>query len=183
MKKKYILMFVLIFIVLLAVGIFTINKLKSNTEESANIEEYTPEEEISEEQNQERDTIVTVYFLNKETKKVMPEARVVDVREMVNNPYQTLMDLLVKGPESEKLEKVIPENTTILGSTIKDDCVTINVSSEILNYDKEKENSKENLIEVIVNTLTELTEVNKVKIIVEGQESEEFNKTYERVNS
>ena len=106
MKKKYILMFVLIFIILLVVGIFTINKLKNNTEESANIEEeYTPEEEISEEQSQERKTIVTVYFLNKETKKVMPEARVVDVREIVNNPYQTLMDLLVKGPESEKLER------------------------------------------------------------------------------
>lgn len=177
MKKKYIIIFVLLFFIALIIGVFTINKLKRKTpEEVSEVEEYTPEEEITEEQTQKRDTIVTVYYLNKETGKIMPEARIVDVREMINNPYQTLMQLLIEGPKSEKLERIVPEKTMILGTTLKEDCVTINVSSEILNYDKEKEN----IIESIVNTLTELNEVNKVKIIVEGQENNEFNKVYEK---
>ena len=181
MNKKYILIFVLLFLIALIGGVFTIKKLKSKTqEEVSNIEEeYTPEEEITEEQTQNRDTIVTVYYLNKETGKIMPEARVVDVREMINNPYQTLMQLLVEGPKSEKLERILPEKTMILGTTLKDDCVTINVSSEILNFDKQKDN----IIESIVSTLTELNEVNKVKIIVEGQENNEFSQIYEKSKS
>lgn len=181
MNKKYILIFVFLFIILLISGIFIIKKLKTKEQETATIEEYIPEEEISEEQKQDRDTVVTVYFLNKETGKIMPEAKVVDVKEMINNPYQTLIQLLIEGPTNEKLEKTIPENTTILGTSLKNECLTINVSSEILNYDKEKENAKENLIESVVNTLTELTEVNKVKIIIEGQENEEFKEPYERL--
>ena len=181
-NKMYIVLFVLLFIVILIVGVFAIKKLKQKKveAEAVAIEEYTPEEEISEEQNQTRETVVTLYFTNKETKKVMPEAQTVDVREIVNNPYQKLMELLIKGPTSEKLEKVIPENTIILGTSMENNCLTLNLSKEILNYNQEDENSKENLIEAIVNTMTELNEVNKVKINVDGQENAEFNNTYER---
>ena len=182
-NKKYIMLFVLLFIVILVAGVFAIKKLKQKKAEAEAVaieEEYTPEEEISEEQNQTRETVVTLYFTNKETKKVMPEAQTVDVREIVNNPYQKLMELLIKGPTSEKLEKVIPENTIILGTSMENNCLTLNLSKEILNYNQEDENSKENLIESIVNTMTELNEVNKVKIIVDGQENAEFNNTYER---
>ena len=183
MNKKYIVLFVLLFIVILTVGIFAIKKLKQTKQESETVaieEEYTPEEEISEEQNQTSQTIVTLYFTNKETKKVMPEAQTVDVREVVNNPYKLLLELLIKGPKSDKLEKTLPENTLILGTSMENNCLTINLSKEILNYNQEDENAKENLIESIVNTMTELNEVSKVKIIVEGNESEEFSNTYER---
>ena len=46
----------------------------------------------------------------------------------------------------------------------------------------EKENAKENLINSIVNSLTELTEVNKVKFLIEGQENEQFKDIYVRIN-
>ena len=60
------------------------------------------------------------------------------------------------------------------------DCVVIDFSKEFLNYNKEDENEKNNLINSIVNTLTELTEVNKVKILIEGNENDEFNEIYAR---
>ncbi len=182
MNKRYIILFVLLFIAILITGLFLINKLKQSKDSSQamSMEEYTPEEEISEEQSNTNQTVVTLYFPNKETKKVMPEAQSIDVKEMVNNPYQKLMELLIKGPSSEKLEKVIPENTLILGNKLENSCLTLNLSQELLNYDKEDENSKENLIECIVNTMTELTEVNQVKIIIEGHENEEFSNIYER---
>ena len=55
-----------------------------------------------------------------------------------------------------------------------------NVNAEILNYDKTNEKSKDNLINSIVNTLTELTEINKVKFLVDGTENAEFSGTYTR---
>lgn len=144
------------------------------------ITEYTPQEEISKEQEKEqnRTTSVTLYFINKETGKVVPESREVSVRDIVNNPYQKLMELLISGPESEKLERSIPEDTILLGSTKEDDCINLNLSSAIQNLEKDEQ--KQNLIQTIVNTLTELNEVNKVKILVEGQPSEQYNETYQR---
>ena len=42
------------------------------------------------------------------------------------------------------------------------------------------EKEKNNIINSIVNTLTELTEVNSVKILIDGQENSQFNETYQR---
>ena len=42
---------------------------------------------------------------------------------------------------------------------------------------------KNNLINSIVNTLTELTEINQVKIIIDGNENEELNEIYTRKNN
>ena len=140
--------------------------------------EYEPQEEISEEQSKQN--IIKDYFPNKETKELMPEARMVDIKEMVNTPYDKLINLLIEGPKNEKQEKIIPENTRLLGTKIDGECITIDFSTEFLNYDKTNENSKNNLINSIVNTLTELTEINKVKFLVDGTENTEFSETYTR---
>ena len=46
---------------------------------------------------------------------------------------------------------------------MEDDCAVLDFSEEFLNYNKNDEKIKNNIINCIVNTLTELTEVNKVK--------------------
>ena len=43
------------------------------------------------------------------------------------------------------------------------ECLTLDFSEELLNYNKEDSKEKDNLINSIVNTVTELNEVNKVK--------------------
>ena len=63
---------------------------------------------------------------------------------------------------------------------LENDCVVLDFSSEILNYSKDSKKDKENMIKSIVNTLTELTEVNKVKILVNGKENDEFKDIYSR---
>ena len=63
---------------------------------------------------------------------------------------------------------------------MEDDCLVLDLSEEFLNYNKNDEKSKNNLINSIVNTMTELTEVNKVKILINGNQNEEFNQIYER---
>ena len=178
-NKKRLIIFAILIIIILIAGFFVIKYLKS--QEKNVIEEYTPQEEINEEQF--RQTIVSLYFLDKETKQVMPEARLVDVIEILNSPYEKLVQLLIEGPKNDKLQSVIPEGTKLLKAEINGECVTLDFSAELLNYNKEVENMKQHLINSIVNTLTELTEVNSVKILIDGNENNEFNEIYTRAKS
>lgn len=179
-NKKIITIFVILFLIVLIGGYFGIKYAKEKQAENKNIEEYTPEEEITGEQL--RQTIVSLYFPLKETKELQPEARMVDIKEIINNPYEKLINLLIEGPKNDKLEKIIPENTKLLKNYLEGDCLVLDFSSEFLNYNKENEKTKNNMIDSIVNTLTELTEVNKVKILIDGNENSEFNEIYERKN-
>ena len=181
-NKKIIIIFCALFIFLIIGGYFLINYLRNDKEETV-IEEYIPEEEISEEQS--RQTIVSLYFQNNETKELEPEARLVDIKEILNNPYEKIVNLLIEGPKDETKEKIIPDNVKLLNTILEGDCITLDFSQEFLNYDKEDEKVKENLINSLVNTLTQLNEVNSIKILINGSENEEFKEVYmlEKVTS
>ena len=178
-RKKILIIFGALLVIIAIAGYFIINNMKKDESEETIIEEYTPQPEITEEQA--RQTIVSLYFPSKEKQEITPEARLVDIKEIINTPYEKLINMLTEGPKNEKLEKIIPEGTTVLKTYMDNDILVIDLSKDFLNYDMEKENVKENMIKCIVNTLTELTEVNKVKILIEGNENEQFNQTYTRV--
>lgn len=175
-NKKIIIIFSIALLVILIGGYFAIKYVKDRQKETI-IEEYIPEEEITEEQL--RQTIVSLYFPNRETNELMPEARLVDIKEIINNPCERLVNLLIEGPKNDKCKKIIPDNTKILKAYMEGDCAVIDFSNEFLNYNKD-ETEKNNLIKSIVNTLTELTEVNQVKILVNGSECEDFKQVYKR---
>ena len=42
---------------------------------------------------------------------------------------------------------------------------------------------KENIINSLVKTLTQLTEVNSIKILIDGEENVEFNEVYKLENN
>lgn len=176
-NKKIILLFVILLIIIFVVGFFSI-KFVRNKKESEMKNEYVPEEEISDEQL--RETIVSLYFPDKETNMLKPEARLVNVKELMKSPYNVLIELLISGSKNEKLQGIIPENTKLLNSSLEGECLTLDFSEELLNYDKENAKTKDNLINSIVNTVTELNEVNKVKILINGQTNEEFKDEYVR---
>lgn len=177
-NKKIGMIFLVILMIVLIGGYFGIQYVKSK--EETIVEEYTPQEEITEDQL--RQTIVSLYFPSKETDELNPEARLIDIKEIINNPYEKLINLLADGPKNDKNKKIIPDNTKLNKTYLEDDCVVLDFSTEFLNYSKEDENEKTNLINSIVNTLTELTEVNQVKILIDGNESSEFNEIYTRKN-
>lgn len=175
-NKKIIILFFIILISIVIVGIWAINYAKEKTEK--NMEEYIPEEEISE--NQTRETMVSLYFVDKENKTIKSESRLVNVKDLINSPYNILIELLINGPKNEKLEGVIPKETKLLGTILEGESVIIDLSKEFLDYDKEKEQEKEIMLETITKTLTELKEVNSVKILVDGLPNEEFEGEYTR---
>lgn len=174
--KKIVIIFSCLLIIILMGGFFTIKYVKSKKTNSENTDEYIPQQEISEDQL--RQTIVSLYFPSKETKELVPEARLIDIKEIINDPCDKLILLLIDGPKNEKEERIIPDNTKLNKSYMDDDCVILDFSEELLNYNKTEEKGKETLINSIVKTLTQLTEVNKVKILIDGNENEEFNDIY-----
>lgn len=171
-KKEGILVVVILLLIVLALGGVLIFYNKDSNEENKIVNEYTPQEEITEDQLQ--NTIISVYFINKETKEINPEARTIKVNLLINNPYKYLIEQLIEGPKNEKLEKGIPENTKLNKVELKEDILYIDFSKEFIeNAPKGKENEQK-IIETIVKTVTELNEVNYIKILIDGKENEAF---------
>ena len=63
-------------------------------------------------------------------------------------------------------QAVIPENTQILNVDLTDNILTLDFSQEFLNVQKDYE---EAMIEAIIYSCTEIKEVKKIKILVEGK--------------
>ncbi|MBQ2835442.1 MAG: GerMN domain-containing protein [Clostridia bacterium] len=174
-RKKIITIITLILIVLLVVFIFN-NISIENTEEK--YKDYTPEEEISEEQM--RQTKVILFFANNETGELESEIKVVDANLLINEPYKEIMNWLIKGPQSSTLKKLIPEGTALHDIKVEKSCAIINLSNEFLNY--ETEENKLKIINSIVNTLTNLKEIDSVKFLINGEENEKLSEIYLKNN-
>ena len=171
--KKIICIFLTILIV---IGVFIfLAKNKKNTEE--NINEFTPQEEISGEQM--RETIVSLYFLNPDTKELQSEGRLVDSKLLLQNPYKLIVELLINGPKNEDLTSVFPDNTRILDANIENSCVTLNFSEEITNF--KDDNQKHNIINSILNSLSALNEVDSIKILINNKENKNYNEKYSAI--
>ena len=168
MNKK--IMIVIILILILGIGGWLFWRYTNNQEQA--VSEYQPQEEISDEQ--QRQTIVSLYFKNKSTDELVPEGRLIDVKLLLNEPYKTLMQLLIEGPKNEKLEKLIPDGTKINNIELKSDILYVDLSKEFVENHKGGENLESNTIYSIVDTMTELTEVNGVKILIDGKVDQAF---------
>ena len=168
--KKQIIISIIIILLIIILAILTINsKQKQQNQE---IQDYIPAEEISQEQL--RKTIVSLYFPSKDKLNLIPEARTIDVKELVKEPYITLINLLIEGPKDEKLEKCIPEGTKIQNVKIQNNMLTIDFSKEFVENHEGGVEKESNTIYSIVNTLTQLNEIDSIKILIEGKENQAF---------
>lgn len=173
-KKRIIAIITLILIVLLVIFILKNISIEKNN----GYEEYTPQEEISEEQS--RQTKVTLYFENIETGELDTEVKIVDANLLITNPEKELLNLLIKGPQSSNLKRIIPEGTVVHDIKIDKSCAIINMSNEFLNY--ENDENKLKAIKSIVNTLTNLKEIDSIKFLINGEENEKVSDIYMKNN-
>lgn len=110
---------------------------------------------------------INLYFVDKDSHKISAEKRHV---EFLKNKTlaQVAVEELLKGPEHSNLETLIPIGTRLLGLDIKDNIVTVNFSEQLLNLANNI--SKEYIIVPIVNTLTDISGIERVHILVNGKE-------------
>lgn len=157
----------IILIIAIIVGVYFFIK---NKEEKNEITEYVPQQEISEEQL--RQTIVSLYFKNENG--LMPEARLVDVKELIDNPYEKIINMLLDGPKNENLQKTIPEGAKINKIERQGEVLILDFSEEFISKHNGGEQEEKLTIQSIVKTVTELTEINGIKIKINGEENKEF---------
>lgn len=155
----------LIIVILLCVYFYMKNK-----EEDNKITEYTPQEEITDDQM--RQTIVSLYFKNENG--LIPEARLIDVKELMDNPYEKILNMLIEGPKNENLQKTLPEGTKLNKIEKQGEILILDLSEEFISNHVEGEDIEKLTIQSIVKTLTELTEINGIKIKINGEENKEF---------
>ena len=167
-KKRIITISIIICLILASIwGVYYIF-IKEKDDEI--IEEIIPQEEISEEQM--RQTIVSLYFKSED--KIVPEARLIDVKKLLNNPYEEILNMLIDGPKSSNLANTIPIGTKINKIQKENDILIIDFSKEFIENHLGGEKEENNTMTSIVNTVTELTEINSIKILIDGEEDKAF---------
>lgn len=156
--QKWIILIIVIIICIIAVFIGMNTSIET---------EYIPESEI--EEVELRKTIITLYFKDKVSGNIAEETRLIDSKTLLEEAHTELIKLLMIGPENENFEKILPEGISIIECNYQNNCVIINFSKELKNANL-KEIDKENIKTSIYNTLTQLKEVDDIKILVEGEE-------------
>lgn len=178
MKRKKIIAIISLLLIIL-VGIIIYKNIDIVKKEDDEYQDYTPQEEISEEQT--RQTKIILYFENAETGELESEVRLIDANKLIKEPEKEIMNLLIKGPQSSNLKKLIPDGTVVHEINIKGSCAEINLSNEFLEFGDEKNKLK--IINSIVNTLTNLKEINSIKFLINGEINEKLQDTYVKVNT
>ena len=90
------------------------------------------------------------------------------IKELYKEPYSYLINMLITGPENEKLESAIPEGTKVNSCTLKGNTVYVDLSKEFIDNAPSGITEESMVVYSIVNTLTELNEVSGVKFLING---------------
>lgn len=165
MKKKILMGIFLTIAVIGLIYMVLINTIFRKNEEIIN--EYIPEVEISD--SELRKTMITLYFLDQDN-DIKSETRIIDSKELLRNPYIALVGMLLEGPKDSNLKTIIPKDTKIIDAKLNKKCVTLNLSKEFIEGASDDIYKNAKMINTIVNTLTELNEVQSVKFLIEGEE-------------
>lgn len=113
-----------------------------------------------------------VYLINKDDYLV--RTSMVSKENNIENKIKELISALTIGSAKEdyipnNFKPIIPKNTKVLSLSLESGLLKINFSKDILNVNKENE---EKLIESLVFTLTELSEVKEIMIFIEDKKLE-----------
>lgn len=166
MKKIVVLIVIMVTLISVFTYLVVVNSEPEHTE-------YVPEEEISDKDL--RNTIITLYFETNDTGEMQTEARLVDSKDLLEDPYSYLINLLIEGPKNDSLRKNIPEGTKLNSTFLLGECLVVDFSKEFIENSKGDALQKSNIIYAVVNTVTELKEVSRVKILIDGEESDGFD--------
>ena len=121
---------------------------------------------------------IVLYFKGNEAMKLEKEYRNVSMKRNAENMAKTVVEELLKGPTNEELHSLIPVDTKLLNIESQENTVILDLSNEFI----EKQEGESNAllaIYSIVNSLTEITEIEQVKFLINGKEMERFNDYFE----
>lgn len=172
------------FCVCLAVGLLTVcfagcSSSGDQPEGTLDPGEYAPSSgmNLSEEAATELNNKVRIitYFVSEDGKQLEGEIRYMELEEAkqsTENIATAIVTELLKGPSADfSGKKVIPDGTKILeGVKISGNLATVNLSAEFVENCADDKTMMEMSIYSLVNSVTEIKELEKVKILIDGEE-------------
>lgn len=128
--------------------------------------EFVPEVEASNETL--RKTNVSAYFKNKTSNVIEKENILLDSKNLIKDPYNEIVSILINKPENENLVSIFPDGTAMPEIYYEKGVVTVDFkeNSELL---KEGINVDE-IKQVLNDALKQFTEVENVVVIVDSKE-------------
>jgi hypothetical protein len=144
----------LLIIFFIIVVLFSGCSSKSNPEQNTAISPNTAQESIK---------TVSLYFLNDKSNGLNMETR--DIPQNSDVLKQVFKEL-VNGPKDEFSKPIIPDGTKLISAQLKDSTAYINFSKDYVT--NMPENTAKFRICALVNTLTGLSDINRVQILIEG---------------
>ena len=119
---------------------------------------------------------LTLYFSSKDGTKLVPETREVHYSSNISLE-KLVMEQLMEGPKTKKKLATIPTGTKLITITVVDGVCYVNMDETFQNQNQEI--SEQVVLYSIVDSLTELSSVDKVQISINGDTSGKCRYTYD----
>lgn len=116
-------------------------------------------------------TELTLYFTDAQGEKLFPEKREV-IRNINTSAERVILEELIAGPRTEGLVSTLDPSTKLLNVSVNENVCYINFDSAFLTNSLEV--NEYIPIYSIVNSLSELSSVNRVQIAINGKQDEKF---------
>lgn len=116
--------------------------------------------------------IFKLYF--RKENKLLAEERKIDIG--LNQPEEKyILEQIILGPENNNLKAVVPKETKIYDIKTDKDICYISLSDDFLNINKLDLDDQKFAVYGIVNSLTELENINKVQFLIETEKIDKKN--------
>ncbi|NLK69296.1 MAG: GerMN domain-containing protein [Clostridiaceae bacterium] len=121
---------------------------------------------------------VTLYFSNQDGTGLINEIHYLsmdDAKQGTEQLASLLVKELVKGPSNSELKATIPEGAALRSQVkVENRTATVDMTKEFVDNHPGGKEAEEMTIFSIVNTLTELKDIETVKFLINGKEQKEF---------
>lgn len=153
---------------------FSVNDVPLKGTDGKPMDPVTKDQLVLDEENEhKRLRKVMLYFANTDATELIPHEVEIEV-----NPNETLektvLNLLLAGPLDENEVNTIPEGTKIISTSISEGVCYVDFSTEFITKHPGGSTGETLTIYSIVNTLTELPDINKVQFLIEGEKQSTF---------
>ncbi len=116
---------------------------------------------------------VTLYFADKEGLKLREEVR--SVKRTDKQPIeQYVVNELIKGPVGKELLPTLSADTTVISVETKEGICFVNLKASFLDKNSGNANKEQLAVYSIVNSLTELPNINSVQFLIDGKKTDTF---------
>lgn len=121
-----------------------------------------------------KDMEIKVYFPDENATKLIVEKRTISLKQG-EDKYALVLDELLKGPKDKSLVRVFPQNAKVKSVKVENGTATVDFNKALKSEFKGGSTGEELLVESLVNTLTDFSEVKRVKILIEGKSIESLS--------